>query len=104
MTKFTAKDKLSAVQRYLEGKESYRAIATSIGTDHSVVRSWVKQYEHHGEAAFIKSYTSYSAQFKRHTSLHEGSWDVSPVRMKKYRSYKGKVGKTAHELEKYRLL
>ena len=64
MAKFTAEDKIAAVKRYLEGKESYTSIGDSIGTSESIVRNWVNQYRHHGVQAFIKSYTSYSAQFK----------------------------------------
>ncbi len=64
MAKFSSEDKLSAVQRYLDGTESYASIATSIGTTTSMVRNWVMQYEHQGIEAFVKSYTSYSAQFK----------------------------------------
>ncbi|MFF2450275.1 IS3 family transposase [Neobacillus sp. NPDC058068] len=64
MVKFKAEDKLVAVQQYLEGVGSYASIGASIGTSENIVRTWVMQYEHHGEEAFKKSYTSYSAQFK----------------------------------------
>src|SRR6476660_3264683 len=64
MAKFTADDKLAAVQRYLEGVESYDTIAASIGATAYMTKIWVMQYEHNGEEAFTKSYTSYSAQFK----------------------------------------
>ncbi|MED3563924.1 hypothetical protein [Bacillus xiapuensis] len=37
MTKFTAEDKLVAVQRFLEGGESYPTIGESLGTSTSVV-------------------------------------------------------------------
>ncbi|MER1959115.1 MAG: IS3 family transposase [Solibacillus sp.] len=64
MAKFTAEEKLQAALRYLEGKESYREIARSIGVDHNALPKWVKQYELQGINAFIKQYTNYSAQFK----------------------------------------
>lgn len=64
MVKFTTEDKLSAVQQYLEGIGTYASIGASIGTSENIIRTWVMQYEHHGEDAFKKSYTSYSAQFK----------------------------------------
>lgn len=64
MAKFTSEDKLSAVQRYLDGSESYASIAASIGTKKVIVMNWVSQYKHHGAGAFTKPYTSYSAQFK----------------------------------------
>lgn len=64
MAKFTADEKLQAALRYLEGKESFREIAKSIGTDHKAIQNWVKQYEYHGVKAFVKRYTNFSAQFK----------------------------------------
>ena len=64
MAKYTAEEKLQAVSRYLEGKESSREIAKSIGTNHKAILKWVKQYEHNGVEAFIKSYTNYTAPFK----------------------------------------
>ena len=64
MAKFTAEEKLQAVLRYLEGKESFREIAKSLGADDKTIRVWMKQYEYHGVEAFIKRYTNYSAQFK----------------------------------------
>ena len=64
MAKFTAEEKLQAVLRYLEGKESFREIAKSLGTHNKIIQVWMKQYEYHGVKAFIKRYTNYSAQFK----------------------------------------
>ncbi|WP_310235847.1 transposase, partial [Brevibacillus nitrificans] len=64
MAKFTLEEKLSAVQRYLEGADSYASIAASIGTMKVIVSNWVLQYKHHGVEAFTKPYTSYSAKFK----------------------------------------
>ncbi|TPG70363.1 transposase [Brevibacillus laterosporus] len=78
MVKFTVEDKLSAVQRYIDGTESYDTIATSIGTTKSVVRDWMMQYQHHGVEAFIKSYTSYSAQFKLDVLNYMMKYGTSP--------------------------
>ena len=64
MAKYTSEEKLQAVLRYLKGNESSVKIAESIGTDHTAILKWVKLYEYHGEEAFIKRYTNYSAQFK----------------------------------------
>ncbi|PEK79220.1 transposase [Bacillus toyonensis] len=64
MTKFTAEEKIAAVQSYLEGVVGYEAISASIGASVSTIRTWVIQYKHNGVEAFIKSYASYSAQFK----------------------------------------
>lgn len=64
MAKFTAEEKLEAVNRYLSGGESYRAIGRSIGTDDKAIIKWVKQYEYNGIEAFIKPCTSYTTTFK----------------------------------------
>ena len=64
MAKFTSEEKLQAALRYLKGNESSAEIAESIGTDHAAILKWAKLYEYHGEEAFIKRYTNYSAQFK----------------------------------------
>ncbi|PFY41855.1 IS3 family transposase [Bacillus toyonensis] len=64
MTKFTAEEKLAAVQSYLEGVGGYDAVGASMGAAASTIRTWVIQYKHNGVEAFIKSYASYSAQFK----------------------------------------
>lgn len=64
MAKFTAEDKLQAVNQYLNGSESSHEIAKSLGTDHNAILKWVKQYEYNGAEAFVKQYTNYTAQFK----------------------------------------
>ncbi|PQP82698.1 hypothetical protein C0Q44_14930 [Paenibacillus sp. PCH8] len=64
MTKFSTNEKILAVMRYEKGSESLKSIAKSIGIHHSVFLNGIRQYEHHGEKAFIKSYTSYPAQIK----------------------------------------
>jgi transposase len=58
MGKFNADDKLAAVQRYLEGVDSYRTIGASISASENMIRTWVMQYEHHGVEVFTKSYNS----------------------------------------------
>lgn len=64
MAKFTVKDKLQAVNRYLNGSESSLEIAKSLGTNHKAILKWVKQYEYNGVEAFVKRYTNYTQQFK----------------------------------------
>ncbi|WP_075619157.1 helix-turn-helix domain-containing protein [Paenisporosarcina indica] len=51
MAKFTPEDKLQAVLRYLNGKESYNEIGRFIATDHKSIVKWVKQYEYYGVEA-----------------------------------------------------
>ena len=64
MAKFTVEEKINAVSRYLNGKESQGTIADSIRVNKAVLQNWIKQYQSHGEKAFEKSYTSYSWQYK----------------------------------------
>ena len=64
MAKYTPEEKLQAVLRYLDGKESSHSISKSIGTDHKAILRWTKQYKYNGVEAFIKKYTNYTSQFK----------------------------------------
>lgn len=64
MPKFTVEDKLGAVNRYQLGIESINSIAKSVGTARSNLLNWIKQYETNGIEAFVKSYTSYTLEFK----------------------------------------
>ena len=64
MAKMSAEEKLAAVQRYVNGKESSRKVAADIGVSHRYLLTWVKQYEHNGVEAFVKRYTNYTKQFK----------------------------------------
>ena len=64
MTRYSTDDKIQAVMRYKKGSESLKTIAESIGLHRSVCSNWISQYEHHGEEAFKKGYTSYPTQFK----------------------------------------
>jgi transposase len=64
MAKITAEEKLQAVKRYLEGKEGQGCIANSIGVTKSILQAWIRQYHHHGESTFVRSYTTYSLEDK----------------------------------------
>jgi len=64
MAKFSSKEKIQAVRRYLEGTEGGKTIAKSIGVDASVLYQWIKRYESLGEKAFEKRYAFYSLQYK----------------------------------------
>jgi transposase len=78
MTKFSAEDKLAAVHRYLQGYDSYSTIGASIGAASSLVITWVKQYEENGVEAFVKSYTSYSTEFKLDVLKYMNDYGTSP--------------------------
>ncbi|EOQ01592.1 hypothetical protein KOY_05084 [Bacillus cereus VDM021] len=64
MSKFSSKEKIRAVRRYLSGNEGGKTIAKSIGVHPSILHQWIKQYEFSGKNAFKKRYTSYSVPFK----------------------------------------
>lgn len=64
MSKFTINEKIEAVIRYQQGSEGVKSIAKSIGAHYTVLLNWIKQFEHHGENAFNKPYTTYTTQFK----------------------------------------
>lgn len=78
MTRFTNEQKLEAITRYQNGSESTNEIAKSMNTSGSVIRNWIKQFEYHGLAAFEKSYTSYTAQFKMDVLNYMNENGVSP--------------------------
>ncbi|MGF1438832.1 hypothetical protein ACQUW6_32625 [Bacillus thuringiensis] len=50
MTKFTAEEKIAAVQSYLEGVVGYEAISASVST----IRTWGIQYKQNGVEVFYK--------------------------------------------------
>jgi transposase len=64
MSKFNVEEKVEAVIRYQRGSEGLKCIAESIGVHHTILVTWIKQYELHGEKAFEKRYTSYTLQYK----------------------------------------
>lgn len=64
MVKYTAENKLQAVERYLSGNGSSCDIAKSLETDNKAILKWVKQFEHNGVDAFIKRCTTYTQEFK----------------------------------------
>ncbi|MFJ7890023.1 helix-turn-helix domain-containing protein [Lysinibacillus xylanilyticus] len=64
MSKFTVEIKLNAVKRYLNGTETYKEIAESIGSNQNQIITWVKLFKAQGVKGFEKSYTTYPIQFK----------------------------------------
>lgn len=79
MAKFTSKEKILSVLRYVQGNEPMSEIAKDIGVHLSIFSTWVRLYEHQGESAFIKSYTSYSSQFKMDVIKHMNEMGTSYV-------------------------
>ena len=50
--KFKADEKVAAVQKYLDGKASQRAIAAQLEIDRETLRQWIKNYQSMGIEAF----------------------------------------------------
>jgi len=70
MLKFSTQQKLSAVEHYLEGKNSFTAVAKQHGMDESMVRRWVKQYEERGAQGLEWKRSSYDAHTKLSVVKH----------------------------------
>lgn len=64
MVKYSLETKLSTVQDYLEGTESYLSLEKRTGIDYRFIMNWVSLYENHGVEGLIPSYTNYSVEFK----------------------------------------
>lgn len=64
MGKYSIELKLSAVQDYINGSESIRAVANKFKIPKTALHQWVKKYEYHGINGLNDSYTDYSQDFK----------------------------------------
>lgn len=87
MSKFSKEEKMNAVKRRLEGKESYASIASSIGAGETTIKSWILNYEAMGEDAFIRS-------SNRHYTLEEKNEAV-----KFYLEGKGSISATCKKFK-----
>ena len=65
--KFTKKEKIAIVKRYLEGKAGSYSLAREIGSNHKQILKWVYGYREHGKDAFrdTTQYRSYTKEFKQ---------------------------------------
>ena len=64
MGKYSLEIKLAAVQDYINGSESIRAVANKFNISKTRVHHWVKKYEYHGINGLKGIYTNYSQEFK----------------------------------------
>ena len=65
--KFTKKEKIAAVKRYIEGCIGCTSLAREVGCDEKQILRWVYAYKERGEAAFrdsTKHNASYTKEFK----------------------------------------
>ena len=86
MGRMSPEDKLAAVQRYVNRKESSRTVAADFGISHRYLLTLVKQYQNNGVEVYVRRYTNYTKAFKldvlnymteHGTSLHEISEENS---------------------------
>jgi len=64
MAKVSVEEKIQAVKMYLEGIGSQGVVAKRSGVTKAILQTWIRQYQHHGEASFKKGYTAYTADYK----------------------------------------
>jgi transposase len=64
MTKYSLETKLTAVNAYLDGVESFKDTAQKYNVNMTMLKKWVAKFRVHGLAAFQKTYTNYSVEFK----------------------------------------
>ena len=64
MAKMNAEQKLAAVERYLNGKESSRTVAADFGISHRYLHTLMNQYQKNGVEAFVRRCTNYTKAFK----------------------------------------
>ena len=63
MAKMSPEDKLAAVQRYLNGKESSRTVAADFVISHRYLLTLANQYRNNGVEVFVRRYTNYTKAF-----------------------------------------
>ncbi|MGX1461725.1 transposase-like protein [Bacillus thuringiensis] len=114
--KFSSTEKIQAVKRYLDGVESGKTIAKSIGVTSCVLYEWIRRYESSGGKAFEKCYTFYPAQYKldvlyymneQGTSIRETAAffnipSYERIRVKMSRSYEKNIVLTKGQFGKLR--
>ncbi len=64
MTKYSLETKLAAVNAYINSSDSFKVTAQKHNVSTTRLKNWVAKYREHGVAAFEKSYTNYSIEFK----------------------------------------
>ena len=67
--KYSAEEKVSAVQKYLDGKESMRSIARELNIDFQTFKLWVKNYEAMGIDAFITHQNKHYSKLEKELAV-----------------------------------
>lgn len=78
MSKYDTQFKLALVQTYLQGQSGFKVLGRQHGLDPTLLRDWVRRYQHHGIAGLTPrertQRSHYSAEFKREV-LHRMACD-----------------------------
>lgn len=77
MTKYSLELKLKAVLAYLEGVDSYRAVANQFNTSLTPLKHWVAHYKEHGIEGLMSTYTNYDISFKMDVLNYMNDFGVS---------------------------
>jgi transposase len=64
MRTFDIKFKRKVVRDYLSGKGGYKILAAKYDIANSLVRRWVRAYQHHGSAGLVRQRGQYTCAFK----------------------------------------
>jgi transposase-like protein len=84
--KFTKKEKIAIVKKYLEGNSGSTSLAREVGCNKKTILKWAYAYKERGEAAFrdsTKHNASYTKEFKAEAVnwyLNNGSLDLTSAR------------------------
>lgn len=70
MAKYSEEFKLKVAREAAQGHVGIRTLSQIHGIDHSTLRYWLQRYHNHGNNAFVKKHSYYSAEFKLQVITH----------------------------------
>lgn len=91
MAKFTVEDKIRTVREYLDGLKMKKDIVKLYDVNRQVHQQWIDLYWNHGDLGKRGNQLDPKTVLK----LMKAMGLTCRIRMKKYRSYRGNVGKVA---------
>ena len=68
-SKYSAEEKISAVQEYLDGKDSMNSLAQRLGINFQAFKQWVKNYEALGTDAFKTNQNKHYSQVEKEQAV-----------------------------------
>lgn len=70
MAKYSAELKLQVTLEATQSKTSLISLARKYAVDLAALRYWLQRYQYHGDQAFVKKHSRYSAEFKQQVLTH----------------------------------